>query len=312
MSAPVVAVVGSTMIDMIAYLQRTPAAGETIAGEEFALGFGGKGANQAVMARLLGAEVVMVNSLGDDVFAEMTLANFAEHGIDTTHVTRVAGCSSGVAPIWVEADGTNRIVVVAGANARMTEEQARGAVTGLPRLDLVLGQFEIPQEVTTAAFRAARSRGAVTVLNPAPAARVAPELLAVTDWILPNETEFADLARSFGLAVSGIDDPAIVALAGALGTRLAVTLGERGAAVLGADGHVHRIAPPEVTARDTTGAGDAFVGAFGYALASGRDELAAARLGCACASASVTRPGTQKSFPTGDSLHSARTWATTA
>ncbi|WP_020672606.1 ribokinase [Amycolatopsis nigrescens] len=300
-----VLVVGSTMVDMITYLDRPPAAGETVAGREFQLGFGGKGANQAVMARLLGAEVLMVNRIGDDVFGEMTMANFRAHGIGTEHVTTVANCSSGVAPIQVEPDGTNRIVVVPGANERMTAEQARAAVAGTPRLGLVLGQFEIPQAVTAAAFRAARDRGATTVLNPAPAAAVDPELLAVTDWMVPNETEFLEIAGVPG----PIGDEAIAGLAARLGVRLAVTLGERGVALLGADGVVTRIEPPPAEARDTTGAGDAFVGAFGYGLASGMDEVAAARLGCACASASVRHPGTQKSFPTGQSLADARSWA---
>src|SRR6476619_309028 len=124
---PRIAVVGSTMIDLIAYPPRVPAAGETIQGDDFQLGFGGKGANQAVMARLLGADVAMINTLGDDVFGDMTLRNFATLGIDTTHVDRVTG-SSGVAPIWVEPDGTNRIICVAGANDAMDPVASAAAI----------------------------------------------------------------------------------------------------------------------------------------------------------------------------------------
>jgi len=297
--APRIAVVGSTMIDLIAYASRVPAAGETIPGDDFHLGFGGKGANQAVMARLLGAEVAMVNALGDDVFGDMTLRNFEAFGIDTAHVTRVAG-PSGVAPIWVEPDGTNRIICVAGANAAMTPSASAAAIAALLPLEVVLGELEIPQPVTTAAFTAARARGVVTILNPAPAAEIEAELLAVADWLIPNETEFARLAG----ASSAATDDEIRTYAAATGTRIVVTLGSRGAALLGEDGVVHRIPAPDVRAIDTTGAGDAFVGAFAYGLASGLGELAAVRLGVRCASDSVLRPGTQSSFPGVERVHS--------
>ena len=304
---PAVMVVGSTMIDMVAYTDRVPAAAETVHGRSFSLGFGGKGANQGVMARRLGASVAMVTCLGDDVFAEMTLENFGAEGLDTTHVHCASGVSSGVAPIWVEPDGTNRIIIVAGANERLTPDQARTAVTSAPRVDVVLSQFELPQDVTAAGFTAARERGAVTVLNPAPAAEIRTDLLAVTDWLVPNEVEFAHLARLAGVAVGdgSISDSAISAVADALGVRLVVTLGGAGAALVGADG-VRRVPAPQVEAVDTTGAGDAFVGALAYALAAGLAELDAVRLGCACASASVTQPGTQSSFPAGEQLATLR------
>ena len=287
---PRIAVVGSTMIDLIAY-SRTPAAGETIQGRDFQLGFGGKGANQAVMARLLGADVAMVNALGDDVFGDMTVANFGTFGIDSTHLTRVPG-PSGVASIWVEPDGTNRIICVAGANDAMIPADAARAVIELAPA-LVIGQFEIPQPVTSAAFEAARSIGAITVLNPAPAADMDPALLSVSDWVIPNENEFARLAG----ASSDATDEEIGAFARRTGTRVVVTLGGRGAALLGRDGTVHRIPAPAVQASDTTGAGDAFVGAFAYGLARGLEEIDAVGLGVRCASDSVQRPGTQRSFP---------------
>ncbi len=289
---PRLAVVGSTMMDLIAYTSRVPGAGETIQGDDFQLGFGGKGANQAVMARLLGAEVAMVNALGDDVFGDMTVRNFESLGIDTTHLARVPG-SSGVAPIWVEPDGTNRIICVAGANDAMVADVAAAAIRALAPLDAVVGEFEIPQAVTAAAFAAARSLGIVTILNPAPAAAMDPALLAVSDWVIPNEVEFAGLAG----ASTDATDTEIAAFASATGTRVVVTLGSRGAALLGTDGAVHRIPASPVQAVDTTGAGDAFVGAFAYGLASGLDERAAVTLGVRCASDSVLRPGTQRSFP---------------
>jgi ribokinase len=291
-SQPRIAVVGSTMVDLIAYARRTPGAGETIVGDDFRMGFGGKGANQAVMARLLGAEVAMVNTLGTDVFGDMTVENFASFGIDARFVTRVPG-PSGVAPIWVEPDGTNRIICVPGANDAMTPDEAIAAVEALRPLDAVVGQFEIPQVVTAAAFRTARAGGAVTILNPAPAAEIDRDLLAAASWLIPNEHEFALLS---GATTAATDDE-IRAFAASTGSRVMVTLGARGAALLDVDGVVHRIGAPVVDAVDTTGAGDAFVGAFAYGLAARLPELKAVALGVRCASDSVLRAGTQSSFP---------------
>jgi ribokinase len=202
-----------------------------------------------------------------------------------------------VAPIWVEPNGANRIIVIPGANYGLKPEHGAAAVEAQEHLDIVIGQFEIEQAVTTAAFRAARERGATTLLNPAPAAPIDPDLAAVSDWIMPNEYEFAILARSVGVADDVADPAALAALAAVLGTRLLVTLGERGVALVGIDGEVSTIPTDTVTVVDTTGAGDAFVGAFAVGLASGWDEVEAARLGCAIAAESVQHPGTQTSFP---------------
>lgn len=297
---PSIVVVGSTMIDMIAYVTRVPAAGETIVGERFAQGFGGKGANQAVMASRLGANVSMVNCLGDDMFGTITIENFTREGIDVSHITRAEGISSGVAPIWVERDGTNRIVCVPGANDHMTTEQARAAVDSAATVDVVLGQFEAPQPVTAAGFAAAKARGAATVLNPAPAADLSEDLLRVTDWLVPNEVEFAHLAAACGVPAGSpagsVPDEAIAAVATKVGKRLVVTLGEQGAAVCENGRDVLRVPAPVVTAIDTTGAGDAFVGGFAYGLALGLSAFEAATLGCECGSTSVTGNGTQSSF----------------
>ena len=293
MDAPRIAVVGSTNIDLIAYTSRVPGAGETVIGDRFQMGFGGKGANQAVMAGLLGAKVAMVNCIGDDEYGRMTLENFASFGIDVSHV-RTAPGSSGVAPIWVEPDGTNRIIVVPGANYSLTVEQAAAAIASVESPAVVVGQFEIPQPVTAAAFAAARRRGATTILNPAPAHPIDADLLTATDWLIPNEVEFAVIV---GEAPS---DGAMAAFAAAAGTRLVVTLGAAGAAIVRRDGSVERMPAERAEAVDTTGAGDAFVGAFAYGLAAGLDEAQAVRLGMACATDSVTRPGTQTSFPRRD------------
>jgi ribokinase len=244
------------------------------------------------MARLLGADVSFIGALGDDNYATMTLENFARLGVDATGVMRVGG-SSGMAPIWVEADGTNRIIVVPGANDLVTADHAAASMNAVPRVDVVVGQLEIPQAVTAAGFRAARARGAVTLLNPAPAASISADLLAVTDWLVPNEVEFGALSGTPG----DPSDGAMVEFATRTGTRLVVTLGARGAALVGGDRSVTRVPAVPVTPLDTTGAGDAFVGTFAVGLALGLQELGAVRLAIACASDSVLRPGTQASFP---------------
>lgn len=291
---PHIVVVGSTMIDMVTYTKKVPSAGQTLIGDSFALGFGGKGANQAVMARRLGAKVSMVNTVGDDVFGDSTLKNFQEQGVDVTFVSRTSG-ASGVAPIWVEPDGTNRIICVPGANNAMTGGQAKSALESLRSYQIVIGQLEIPQEVTIEAFKSAHQFGALTILNPAPFAPISAELIALSDWIIPNESEFAGMHPD-GLAPTS--DEIILQLAAALKTRFAVTLGEQGAAFTTKDGKVVRISAPIVKAIDSTGAGDAFVGAFALGLARGLSDEQAISLGCACASDSVTRLGTQSSYPT--------------
>lgn len=291
---PEIVVVGSTMIDMIAYSKKVPGAGETVIGDSFSLGFGGKGANQAVMASRMGAKVYMVNTLGDDVFGDTTLNNFKEQGIDTTYVARVSG-ASGVAPIWVEPNGTNRIICVPGANNSMTAAQAESAISALSKAKVVIGQLEIPQAVTIAAFRKAREFGITTILNPAPFAPLSDELVAMSDWIIPNETEFAGLNPDGNLPEN---DEEILKVAKALGCRFVVTLGEKGAAYTDKNhSKVVRVSAPKVKAIDTTGAGDSFVGSFAFGLATGFEIEKAVKLGCACASDSVTKLGTQSSYP---------------
>ncbi len=288
-------VVGSTMIDLVTYAKRLPRPGETVVGSTFQIGFGGKGANQAVAAARLGSEVAIVNTIGDDNYGDQYLANFAAERIDTTYVRRVPG-SSGVAPIWVDEAGMNSIIIVPGANLHVSAELAAEAVEDFSP-SVVIGQFEIPQAVTTAAFAAARAKGITTILNPAPAAKADARLLALTDWLVPNEHEFA---AAGGGALHGSDadeDETLDAAAAKLGISIALTLGDRGAALRPVKGVVARIPAVPARAVDTTGAGDAFVGAFAVGLAMGWQAGPAAQLGCAFAAASVTRAGTQSSFP---------------
>ena len=295
MTAVRIVVVGSTMVDLVAFAERLPEAGETVVGTRFLQGFGGKGANQAVMAARFGAEVAMVGAVGDDPNGAAIRANLQDQDVETADVATVAG-TSGVAPIWVDGAGMNRIIIVPGANDLVSTEAAAAAVERL-RPGVVVGQFEIPQRVTTAAFAAARRVGAITILNPAPGAPMDPALLAATDWLVPNETEFAAVGGRPLVGGSAMEDGAIETLGDALGVSLVVTLGDRGVALRPRAGRVMRVPAPVVRAVDTTGAGDAFVGAFAVGLAHGLDPRAAATLGCAAASDSVTRAGTQGSYP---------------
>jgi len=297
-SQPTITVVGSIMIDMISYVPRLPNPGETLIGGRFEIGFGGKGANQAVMARRLGATVRMIACVGTDAFGDQAVENLIGQGIDAQSVYR-SSASTGVAPIWVEADGTNRIAVIPGANDDMDPEQVAKVVHAQPS-QVVIGQLEVPQPVTLAAFGAARGAGSVTILNPAPAAEIDPELLAVTDWLIPNETEFVSLVSSrLNAEVGSVADHDVVALASSISPRLLVTLGEAGALIV-EDGKAMRLPAPLSQVVDTTGAGDAFVGAFGYGLASGLAPGGAMALALRCASFSVSRRGTQSSFPTSE------------
>ena len=288
-----IVVVGSTMTDMVTYAKKIPQGGETLLADSFVMGFGGKGANQAVMAKRFGVDVSMVNTVGEDVFGDSYLENFKSQKINVDFVHRAPG-PSGVAPIWVEPDGTNRILIVPGANNLMTEAQAQSAIETLKDISVVVGQLEIPQNVTAAAFRAARKLGIPTILNPAPYAPISQELLKVSDWIMPNETEFASIHPEGKAPTS---DEIIAELASGLTTRFAVTLGEAGAAFTTLDGKVVRVSAPKVKAIDTTGAGDSLVGAFSVGLALGLSDKQALQLGCLCASDSVTRLGTQASYP---------------
>lgn len=289
--APAVAVVGSMMVDLIAYSDPLPAAGQTVVGSAFELGYGGKGANQAVTARRLGADVMFVGRVGDDVLGELSLENLTAQGIDPVLVQQVDGRSTGVAPIWVEADGANRIIIVPGANEAITPEDVRDALSTTARIDCVVCQLEIPLDAVSEALRIGRATGAVTILNPAPAHPDAAVLFGAADWVVPNEHEFRLL---WGATPS---DEAILAAAAAWYCGLVVTLGEAGAAATQGGREVVRRSPPPVTPIDTTGAGDAFVGGLAYALAAGDSLDAALTLGNVCGALSTQARGTQASFP---------------
>jgi ribokinase len=295
-ATPRICVVGSCNTDLTFRAPRLPRPGETLAGVAFHTGFGGKGANQAVMAALLGAAVTMVGRVGSDLFGEQTLIHLRAEGIDTRFLARDDSLPTGVAAIVVDDAGNNGIVIVPGANAALTPDDVGAAADAILTADIVLAQLETPVEATLEAFRLARQAGVRTVLNPAPAAPLPDELLRLTDLCVPNENEAEALC---GLSVT--DAATAACAAAALASRgvrsLLVTLGERGG-VLADEGGCEAVAAVPVAAVDTTGAGDAFIGALAVAWARGASLREAARQAAAVAALSVTRHGTQASFPT--------------
>ncbi len=186
---PRIAVVGSANIDLTTFTNQFPKPGETMFGQKFDLGFGGKGANQAVAARLCGAEVFMVARVGSDLFGPATIENFRKQGIDPTHVKQVEGLSSGVAPIFVEPNGQNRILVVKGANDALKPADVDAAAETLKSADCIVLQFEIPVETVYYTVEFARKHGIRCILNPAPAQPVDLGALKDLDYFVPNETE---------------------------------------------------------------------------------------------------------------------------
>ncbi len=286
-----VVVVGSMNIDMITYCDRFPDDGETLVGSSYAQGFGGKGANQAVMASRLGADTIFIGCVGNDDLGRATVANFAKRGVDASGVKALDDHSTGVAPIWVNRDGANRILIVPGANDALSGDHVAEHLADTDGVAVVVGQLETPQSATLAGFRWAKSHGAATVLNPAPAAGIVTELMDVTDWIVPNETEFALLT---GVEPS---DDAAETWATIWGCGVIITLGGDGVLVADGVNRSWRQPAASVNVIDTTGAGDAFVGGFAAGLASGMSLTDAVALGGACGSLSTTKEGTQLSYP---------------
>ena len=290
MSKAVIAVVGSAMMDLTAYAPILPEPGETLMGDLFTTGFGGKGANQAVIAANCGANVHFIGTLGRDLFGNEIAENFARVGIDSQSTER-SHTPTGVAHIWVDGHGENRIIIIPGANHEIDSAKAVRAIDSIKALSVVIAQCEIKQEVTLDVFRAAKARGCITILNPAPYQKLSQELLELCDWIIPNETEFRDLHGE----LPSTDE---ILRGFRPGKNSIVTLGSHGAVLISADGSINRVPAPVVSAVDTTGAGDAFVGTFAFGLASAMTPLDCVILGVKVASLSVTKKGAQSSYPT--------------
>ena len=302
---PHIAVVGSANIDLVTFTDQMPRPGETIFGREFDLGFGGKGANQAVAARLCGARVSMIARVGDDLFGPATISDYQARGIDARRVLVTPGVSSGVAPIFVDSSGQNRILVVKGANDRLLPADVDAAGAVLREADCIVMQLEIPLETVYYTLRFARAHGIRTILNPAPGQPVSLGEISNADYVIPNETEAEALG---GMPVRNLEEARACA-EGLLQRglrRVIVTLGENGALLVGKDGSRH-VAPYRVQPIDTTGAGDAFIGSFACFLAGGCEEAEAIARANLYAALSTLAVGTQKSFVTRERFE--REWA---
>ena len=315
-----VLVVGASNIDLITYCQRCPKPGETIHGDTFQQGFGGKGANQAVMAAKLGARTEIVTCLGNDGFGDATIANFSKNGITGRGVLRSPGSEpSGVAPIWVDSAGENRILIVNGANDSLLPKHVKDGSTAAGRMvqqsKVLICQLEIRKETTLAALRNANKSGCITILNPAPAVeRLSDEFYKYSDIVAPNQTEAEILTGCNCDTRKGALKAAEMLLS--YGAKcVLMTLGADGCIIALGKGEISLVSAPKIDKSkvvDTSGAGDCFLGSFAYRLTHGvsnKEELMsmtklkeAASFACRAATISVQGKGTQSSYPSAADL----------
>ncbi len=295
MGKPKITVVGSNMVDLITYTDRMPREGETIEAPRFEMGFGGKGANQAVAAALLGAQVCMVTKVGDDLFGPNTKRNFERYGIDTNFVETVSGVSSGVAPIFVDRSSHNSILIIKGANAHLLAKDVDRAKEKILASDMVIMQLEVALETVYHTIELCGAKGVPVILNPAPAdpALDVKKIRGVA-FFAPNETELQTLT---GMSTGTLDE--VKAAGRSLVrkglARVIVTLGEKGCLLLSAE--EEKLVPAfRVKSVDTTGAGDAFIGCFATYYGETKDIGRALEMANRYAALSTMKPGTQKSF----------------
>lgn len=286
-----IVVLGSFNADLVTYLQRLPTPGETVSGERFTTGPGGKGSNQSVAAARLGADVTFIGRVGQDALAEIGLSLWGAEGIDTTYVRRDPQLATGVAVIFVDADGQNEIVVTLGANNAISLADIDQAEATIADADFLLTQLENNLDAVAHALTVARRHHVPTMLNPAPARALPAELLANVDYLTPNEHEILLLA----------DQPDVEAAAAALlqtGVQtVVVTQGAAGSRWITRKGSGQVPAYP-VKVVDTVGAGDAFCAGLAVALAEGEPIAAALAFANAVGAVSATRPGAASSMPT--------------
>ena len=291
-----IAVVGSLNMDLVVRAPHMPIPGETVIGSDFRTIPGGKGANQAVAAARLGAEVTMIGRVGDDDFGRAQLRNLGGLGIDTTYTIVDPEAATGIALITLDASGQNSIVLAPGANMRLTKEDINAARGAIVQSDVLVLQLESPLEVVTYAIDIAHAEGVKVILNPAPARPLPNETLARLDYLIPNESETALLTGIEVADINSAEEAAERLLEEGVGT-IILTLGARGAFLASAEESVH-VPGYEVEVVDTTAAGDAFVGGLAVALAQGQNPVEAVRYGNAAGALAVTRLGAQPSLPT--------------
>lgn len=287
-----IVVVGSFNTDLVSYVRRMPRPGETVHGDTFMTGAGGKGSNQAVASARLGADVTFIGRLGKDVFANLAYEVWDAEGINSDYVVQDEETATGVAPIFVDSAGENMIVVVLGANSRVKPSDIDAARERIAAADVLVVQLEINTDMVTYALQVAKELGITTILNPAPAAPIPRETLELADYLTPNETELESLS---GGPVSDV-----AAAARTLMTRegqtVVVTMGAQGAQIVSRD-QTDLLATFKVDVVDTTGAGDAFNAALAVGLAEGKSLAGAVRFANAAAALCVTKAGAAGSAP---------------
>jgi len=284
-------VVGSINMDLVVRVSHTPKPGETVLGNDFATFPGGKGANQAVAASRMGGEVSMVGRVGMDDFGTALLHELVDNQIKTTHVIKDPTAPTGIAMITVAPDGENMIVVASGANAKVSEEDVNDAHSLMGEVDIMLTQMECPLETITAAIELAHVNNLPVILNPAPAQPLSKDLLSKVEYLTPNQTELA-LLTGEGDLEAGVEKLRTWGV-----QNIVITLGSEGARVISKKIDLH-LPAFEVTAVDTTAAGDAFNGALAVAIAEGEPLLDAVRYGMAAGGLAATKRGAQPSLPT--------------
>jgi len=300
--APKIAVVGSSNMDLVVKSKRIPTVGETILGGDFIMVPGGKGANQAVAAAKLGAEVYFIAKLGNDVFAEQSLNNFKKEGINTKYVIQTEEAPSGVALIMVDDEGNNLIVVAPGANQTLLPADVKRAESDIASCGAVVAQLEVPLETIEFAAKMANDLKVPFVLDPAPARELGPELLRMVDVLTPNETEAQILT---GIEVT--DEESSLTAAKKLlenGVKSVIlTMGAKGF-LLADNDRMEFVPAVKVDAVDATAAGDAFTGSLAVGLAQGKTLADAALFANYVAALSVTKMGAQSSMPTREAVES--------
>ncbi len=288
-------VVGSSMYDLITYTERMPKGGETLAGDNFKQGFGGKGANQAIAAAKLGGSVAMLTAIGDDSFGVMTAQNYQDHHIDMRFIHKIEGQPNGVATIVVDGAGQNRIIIVKGANDYISKEHVDDAFAQLKDIKMVVLQLEISLDIVYYTIQKAKQHNIAVLLNPAPAIdHLDMALIGQLDFFVPNETELEILTK-MPVSTAEETEKAAAYLIGKGVKNIIVTLGEKGALYMDKDSYFY-IKAPQVNAIDTTGAGDSFIGAFVSQYTQHNRIKEAIEYAIAYASLSTTAKGTQSAY----------------
>lgn len=298
---PKIVILGIFVADTAYRAERQPRMGETILGTSFVLGPGGKGSNQSVAAAMAGGDVTIISRLGRDAFADIARATWARAGL-TASVTEDPESYTGAAYIFIEnATGNNAIIVAAGAAGRISVQDVEERAALIGGAAVFITQLEQPIPSAKRALEIARAGGAKTILNPAPAATLGDDILALCDYVTPNESEAEGLTGLPVTTIAEAERAADALLDRGVGAVI-ITLGDKGALYRDRARSVH---VPVISAGpvvETTGAGDAFNGGFAVALAEGRDVVEAVRFGCATAGISVTRAGTAPAMPSRDEI----------